>query len=113
MRFGRLFNLATAVSTAFFVASIAAWIATDRFDWHKHSLTAPGGFVGLDHFLGFPQLAVFNDQVGGPYHGGIIGISGRSSSPVGSYFDAPGVYYRHFRWRNGEVLWTLLINIPE
>jgi hypothetical protein len=51
----------------------------------------------------------FNDP-DGPYQGSIIGLGGEQIDTIG-FGDTLGIYYRHFRWPSGAVLWTLQLSI--
>ena len=44
-----------------------------------------------------------------PYAGSIIGIIGDPANPACAGFDVAGLYYRHFRWRDGRTSWTLTV----
>ena len=57
------------------------------------------------------RLILFNDSQYGPYRGSIVrwwGVMNRSTTGFG---DAFGIYYRHFVWSDGRVLWTLFVSL--
>jgi hypothetical protein len=56
-------------------------------------------------------VSFYSDASYGPYGGSIMGFSDNPNSPQVSGFNLP-VYYRHFRWPNGRVMWTLRIMLP-
>ena len=110
----RLFNIAVICSTIICCVFAAACFVADRIDPVKQ-------FVGLGRDVQIsvdrrpygPALEIFNDSAYGPYTGSIISVSspGKPSGIQSSYFDFPGVYYRHFLWPDGTTLWTLSLSL--
>jgi hypothetical protein len=61
--------------------------------------------------LGGGGLNFYSDAQYGPYRGSIIGLVGSPHNPQQYGFNMPA-YYRHFRWPDGHVMWTLTIYRP-
>ncbi len=58
-----------------------------------------------------PRIAFYNAGDYGPYTGSIIGLVGDKYPVKTGFGDWWGIYYRHFEWQDGSVLWTLKINL--
>ena len=92
---------------------VAGW----RFDANEHWIHVKEDFnIGLVHRGDFDTgLAFFSDS--GPYNGGIIALTSKGSPSqfeIEQYFNAPGIYYRYFRFKivhPGEVIWILRISL--
>jgi hypothetical protein len=113
----RCFNFAALLSAAVATVIVLLWLsagvgnidgitplATFSKDCH---LTIFGH--GADY-----RVAIYNDAVYGPYHGSIVGMAGpdgRTGIQGHGFGDTAGVYFRHFRWPGGAVLWTLMISL--
>ena len=58
-----------------------------------------------------PRIAFYNAGEYGPYSGSIIGFVGDKYPIKTGFGDWWGIYYRHFEWQDGSVLWTLKFNL--
>jgi hypothetical protein len=114
------FNAAALVSTLMLVGTVGLWVCSFALDPHEHHLTVnPSFHIGLSAWRAgsLPgRLVFFSDPEYGPYRGSIIWISGDGSpEPIIErhwWSDAPGVYYRHFRWPDSsDTLWTLAVSL--
>jgi hypothetical protein len=116
----KAFKIAAIVSTVLFVLSPALFVAGWHFDaqmTQEHSIHVKDEFnIGLIHRGDFnTALAFYGDA--GPYNGGILALTSKGSpSPfdIEQGFDAPGIYYRYFKFRivhPGEVIWIFRISL--
>jgi hypothetical protein len=113
----KVFKIAAIVSAVLFVLSLAMFVAGWHFDASEHWIHVKEDLnIGLVHRGDFDTgLAFFCDS--GPYNGGTITLTSKGSpSPyeVKQYFNAPGIYYRYFRfktWTSREVIWVLRISL--
>jgi hypothetical protein len=74
-----------------------------------------------DHFLTLPShcyvaldpagLSFYSDKSYGPYRGSVIGFAESPDFPTCTWSNFP-FYYRHFRWPNGNTMWTLTVYSP-
>jgi hypothetical protein len=113
----RLFNFAAFFSAVIAIAIVLLWLsaAIGNID----GITPLASFSKYCHLTIFGhgadyRLALYNDAVFGPYHGSIIamaGPDGRTRIEAHGFGDTAGIYYRHFRWPGGAVLWTLMISL--
>jgi len=94
--------------------TVIAWLAAGAIDPRKQYVSlSPGCHVSVNLWGNVDaRLEVFNDANYGPYSGSITGVAGSPLNPTESAFgDSAGVYYRHFRYPNGAVLWTLSLSL--
>ena len=105
MRRPLLFTLRAGVSFVLWLGFVAT--VPMRFD---ASLAEKNGWpLWGDMRIGFfdHRISVFNQDM--PYRGSLISVQG-AKWPVCSWFDAPGIYYRHFTWQDGTTYWTCSIH---
>jgi hypothetical protein len=109
MKYRKLRFAFSAVCGIICLLLIALWIASLWLDKCITLISFGEQFhIAINGFWS-GRLALFNDP-DGPYQGSIIGLGGEQIDTIG-FGDTLGIYYRHFRWPSGAVLWTLQLSI--
>jgi hypothetical protein len=115
----RLFNLTAAFSTVVSILIIIASLFAHTIDPRRHHVSITSAcHLSIDAHGCDARIELFNDAIYGPYSGSIISMTSinnaitNPNSPTKRGFgDFAGIYYRHFRWRDGTLLWTLSLSL--
>jgi hypothetical protein len=110
----RTFNIITLVSAILLGGSLFLLFISCKINPRDSHLSLCDTF----HISVFERrLAFFNSSEYGPYRGSIIGFAdsnGNIQPPLEcdiGFGDTMGIYYRYFHWKDGGVLWTLMISL--
>ncbi|QDT99913.1 hypothetical protein V144x_54270 [Gimesia aquarii] len=104
----RKFNIACLISTVLMVSTLVLYLAEPVLWRHR---------VSFRHDFHVSvwrcNIAFFNDVEYGPYHGSVLFLDNDYSDldRLDHWGPSFGIYYRYFRWRDGVVLWTLMIGL--
>lgn len=102
------FKIGLLVSFGLLVACFAIFVAANYIDPRDH-------FISLSDdchvSLCKRRIVIYNDSDYGPYTGSIISLSEETGPETTEFGDAWGIYFRHFRWLDGSVLWTLAVSL--
>jgi hypothetical protein len=110
-------RIAVSASAVLLVITLAVVIAGIWANPWDHAISFNQDFYIAVWNRGFDsRLVFFNDREYGPYRGSIIALvdSAKPRSPFERelrFGDTWGIYYRYFRWPNGQVLWTLMMSL--
>lgn len=105
---------ATAISALFLLITLVL-IAVYCRHFNKTELSFSDNFhlmvtPGFNH-VPDARLALFNVAEYGPYRGSIIALDNGSHLQSAEFNGTLAIYFRHFRWPNGDVLWTLSVTL--
>jgi hypothetical protein len=110
----RILNIITLVSAILLGGVFVLLLISSKNNPRDYHLS----FCNTFHIGVFDKrLAFFNNSDYGPYYGSIIGLvddQGNIQPPLErdiGFGETMGIYYRYFHWKDGGVLWTLMISI--